>query len=27
MSDPVLSLAGITKTYKAGEPGEIQVLR
>ena len=27
MSDPVLSLKGITKTYKAGEPGEVQVLR
>jgi len=27
MSDPALSLAGITKTYKAGEPGEVQVLR
>ena len=27
MSDPVLSLTGITKTYKAGEPGEVQVLR
>ena len=27
MSEPVLSLRGITKTYKAGEPGEVQVLR
>jgi len=27
MSDLVLSLKGITKTYKAGEPGEVQVLR
>ena len=27
MSDPVLSLKGITKTYKTGEPGEVQVLR
>ncbi len=27
MSDPILSLKGITKTYKPGEPGEVQVLR
>jgi len=27
MSDPILSLKGITKTYKQGEPGEVQVLR
>ena len=27
MSDPTLSLKGITKTYKPGEPGEVQVLR
>lgn len=27
MSDPILSLKGITKTYKRGEPGEVQVLR
>jgi lipoprotein-releasing system ATP-binding protein len=27
MSDPVLTLKGITKTYKQGEPGEVQVLR
>lgn len=27
MSDPVLSLKGIAKTYKRGEPGEVQVLR
>ncbi len=27
MSDPTLSLKGITKTYKQGEPGEVQVLR
>ncbi len=27
MSDPVLSLSGIVKTYNAGKPSEIQVLR
>lgn len=27
MSDAVLSLSGIEKTYKAGQPGEVQVLR
>jgi lipoprotein-releasing system ATP-binding protein len=27
MSDPILSLKGITKTYKQGERGEVQVLR
>jgi len=27
MSDPILTLKGITKTYKVGEPGEVQVLR
>jgi lipoprotein-releasing system ATP-binding protein len=27
MSDPILSLKGITKTYNPGEPGEVQVLR
>jgi len=27
MNDPVLSLQGITKTYKHGTPGEVQVLR
>ena len=27
MSDPVLSLSGITKTYNAGKPTEVQVLR
>ena len=27
MSDPVLSLSGLVKTYKAGQPGEIRVLR
>jgi lipoprotein-releasing system ATP-binding protein len=27
MSDPVLSLSGITKTYKEGEKAEVQVLR
>lgn len=27
MSEPILSLKGITKTYKQGEPGEVQVLR
>ncbi|MCF6232504.1 MAG: ABC transporter ATP-binding protein [Rhodobacteraceae bacterium] len=27
MNDPVLSLKGITKTYKVGKPGEVQVLR
>ena len=27
MSDPILSLKGIAKTYKQGEPGEVQVLR
>ena len=26
-SDPMLSLKGITKTYKRGEPGEVRVLR
>ncbi len=27
MNDPILSLKGITKTYKPGEAGEVQVLR
>ena len=27
MSDPVLCLRGLTKTYNAGRPGEVQVLR
>jgi len=27
MNNPILSLKGITKTYKQGEPGEVQVLR
>ena len=27
MSDPALILSGVTKTYNAGKPGEVQVLR
>ncbi|MFA3918086.1 ABC transporter ATP-binding protein [Ruegeria hyattellae] len=27
MSDPVLSLSGLTKSYKRGTPGEVKVLR
>lgn len=27
MSDPVLALSGISKTYNAGKPGEVDVLR
>jgi len=27
MSDPVLALSGITKTYNAGRPGQVDVLR
>ena len=27
MSDPILALSGITKTYNAGKPGQVDVLR
>ena len=27
MSDPILKLSGLTKTYNRGKPSEVQVLR